>query len=237
MKKLSICGIIVCIISIVHAGEPMFLPGTEWNYVVKHVDDGPLARRTYGIRDTIVNGVEYQWICYHLMRSEGAKVWCVVDSMGHQVERLLYDFDMQVGDSIHQVYEHYDNLEFCCPDWIYTVTCVNTISLPDGRTARRLSYDSRPDDIEYVGSISGLLGPMVLTLPTNGIIEDFICCTRDGVVLYETGPNECDKLMNMVFTEEHTPVQVSFDGKLLRDGQLFIQHGVKTYNALGVPVK
>ena len=221
------------------ASEPMFLPATEWNYVVKHVDEGPLARRTYGIRDTIVNGIGYQWICYHLVRFEGAKVWCVVDSMGNQVERLLYDFDMQVGDSIHQVYEHYDNLEFCCPDWIYTVSCVDTISLPDGRTARRLSYDNDSRlDIEFIGSTWGLLGPMVLTLPTNGIIEDFVCCTRDDVVLYETGPNECDKLKNMIFTkEENIPASDSFAGKLLHDGQLLIEHGNKTYNALGVPVK
>ena len=216
--------------------EPMFTPDTKWNHVIRLVDGGPIAKRIYGMRDTVVNGVSYQWVRWRLLRSEGAKVWCLVDSMGEQVEQLLYDFDLKVGDSISHIRLQYYDEDY--PVLYSKVTHVESITLQDGRSARKLSYDKyRSDDIEHVGNVWGLLEVATSEIAINGTIEDFICCTHDGVVLYETGPNECDKLMNMVFTEEHSPAQVSFDGKLLRDGQLFIQNGNKTYNALGVPVK
>lgn len=236
MKRIFIGILLACVCS-AYAEEPMFAPDTEWNHVIKpaYGGGGPIAKRTYGIRDTVVNGITYQWVRWKLLRSEGAKVWCVVDSMGKQVERLLYDFDLQAGDSIRHVFERYDELQ---PIYYSKVTHVESITLPDGRSARRLSYDSRPDDIEHVGSVLGLLEIASFDVEINGTVENFVCCTRGDNVLYETEQDDCDKLKNMIFTEtEHTLTEPFTATKFLRDGQLFINHNGNTYNAHGVRIR
>lgn len=237
MKKSLLCGVLVCIVSFVHANEPMFHPDTEWNYRVTNVLNGTITKQTYGIRDSIVNGIKYQETHSILLRSTGAKVWCVVDSVGKPIERLLYDFDMQVGDSIGQIF--FENEEDT-PVAYYKVSNVKTIILPDGRLARQLSYENnnRPDDIEYIGNSQGLFRVISFPFPTDGTIIDFICCTLNGVVLYETAPNECDKLKNAELTEvKNTSTNVHCDKKILRNGQVEIQSSKKTYTLHGMEVK
>ena len=213
------------------AENPFFAFDTRWNYRVTDHYAQTTTKKFYTLRDSVVDGKKYQCIQGVLLRTEQAKVWCLVDSMDKQTEKLLYDFDLQVGDSIATVYKEYspDN-----PNWFAKVTEVKTITLLDGRTARRISYDSRADDIEFVGSTLGLIAPANIPIAPNGIVEDFVCCTEGDYILFEVSSGECNALVSSTDNITSHPASAT---KLLRDGQMFIEHDGKTYSVTGQEVK
>ena len=216
-----------------YASEPMFTPDTEWHYRHSEMFGGPSDQYTYTliVKDTMLNGVPYQVIGGGVLRSEGAKVWCVVDSMGVSVENLLYDFDLQVGDSIRTIYDGMYEEHPC----FAKVTNVDTITLSDGRKARRISYNTREDDIEYIGNISGIFGAIVFEQPLNGVSNNFICCTRGNNLLYEKNNGDCerwynDDAVNALHNVSEWPFSFT---KIFHDGQILILRGDKTYTLQG----
>ena len=174
--------------------DPMFPSDTRWHYVYTEMYGGPDFTPIYfsdSPIDTVINNTHYQRIKGKLFRSEGAKVWCAKDSMGTLVERLVYDFDLQVGDSIRNIFYEDDPYDVI-PSYA-KVTKVENITLSDGRSARRLSYDAfRYDDIEHIGSLDGFLAPLNLPVSTCGCGDHFQCCTRGDVLLYEVSKGACD---------------------------------------------
>jgi len=188
--------------------EPMFTSDTRWDYVHTEMYGGPDYKPTYfsaGLVDTLINHIRYQQIRGFLFRStlgandllfrsKGAKVWCLLDSMEIPVERLVYDFDLQIGDSIRTIFTDWPALDYYSdPTPKYAkVTKVENITLPDGRSARRLSYDYRPDDIEHIGSVDGIFAPLHLPISQCGCGEHFLCCTRGDILLYEVAEGACD---------------------------------------------
>lgn len=212
--------------------EPMFPSDTEWHYRETNMFEEISTSRTYGVQDTLLNGVAYQYTHGVFLRTEGAKVWCVVDSADQQIEQLLYDFDLQVGDSIRTI--SFARFEMGEAPHFARVTNIKTIMLPDGRSARHISYNNRADDIEHIGCVNGLLHAAFMVIPPNGIIEDFICCTRGGNLLYEISQGECGMLAQDID-------KIHFDSpsatKILRNGQLLILRGVRTYTPTGQEMK
>ena len=237
MKRLFIILLLGSICSL-YAREPMFTPDTEWHYRHSEMFGGASDQYTYTLRmkDTLLNGIPYQVIGIMLLRSEGAKVWCVVDSMGESVENLLYDFDLQVGDSIRTIYAEINPEE---PPCFAKVTNVDTIILSDGRQARRIRYDGREDDIEHVGNITGIFDAIVFEQPTNGIVETFVCCTRGDNLLYERNEGDCERWYNAegtdaIYNVSELPSSVT---KFLHNGQVLILRGNRTYTVTGQEVK
>lgn len=111
MKKIVI-GIFVLCVHALYANEPMFSYDTEWHYRITDCFSDTTTQYTATVHDSLFNGKVYQEIYGGLLRTEGAKVWCLIDSLGMKVEQLLYDFDMQVGDSIRTLYfPEYDPYE------------------------------------------------------------------------------------------------------------------------------
>ena len=181
------------------ASDAMFPPETRWNYEHTEIYGGPDDNYVFTLQpmDTIIGNTRYQQIGSFLFRSKGAKVWCAVDSMGIFVERLVYDFDLQVGDSIRAIYYGYDreSAGTNLPQYA-KVTSVEQTYLADGRYARRISYDGfRPDDIEHIGSIEGILTPLNLPVPTCGCSDLFQCCTKSDYLLYEVAQGACDTFL------------------------------------------
>ena len=173
--------------------QPMFPSDTKWHYVYTEMYGGPdFKPRYFSVSpiDTVINNTHYQKINGILFRSDATKVWCVIDSMDTRIERLVYDFDLQVGDSIRKLY--YDEEPYCEELHYAKVTNVEYIQLGDGRMARRLSYDNRLDDIEHIGCVDGIFAPLNLPVSTCGCGDYFQCCTRGDVLLYEVESGACD---------------------------------------------
>ena len=187
--------------------QPMFPSDTRWHYVLNILTGEPEPIiKYYSIEpiDTLINNTRYQKIQDVLFRSSGAKVWCALDRAGTLVERLVYDFDLQVGDSIPTYYGgvYVEEVFEDTYDHSYAkVTNVEYIKLADGRMARRISYDYRSDDIEHIGSVKGILAP--LSYPGHpDSWSSLLCCTRSDFLLYEAESGACDTfLVNVQHTD------------------------------------
>ena len=158
--------------------------------------------------DTLINGITYQLIGNTPVRAEGKKIYCYIklhDASGTDV--LLYDFSLEVGDKISQNY--YDHYYEAQPLSYATVTAVDYVTLLDGRQAKRLRYDNRSMDIEYLGAVSesssGLFNPLSNTMPTCARWQ-FLCCSLNGEPLYETAKGDCDKEVADAIENIATPV-------------------------------
>lgn len=236
MKKMFL-GVLIFSVCSLYASEPIFAPGTEWHYRVTDIFDETVKASTVTMKDSLWNDTHYQFIGEALVREEGAKVWCVVESGDNYEEKLLYDFDLQVGDAIRTIQLHNYVDEATLQN--ATVTNVETITLSDGRSARRISYDNRPDDIEHIGSVKGIFGSTFSIIPPGGILRDFVCCTLGDNLLYEISEGECDKLNDLphVTGLDNTSVLSSSATKILHDGQLFILRDGKTYTVTGMEIE
>lgn len=104
-----------------------------------------------------------------------------------ETDMLLYDFGLEVGDFI-PMYE--------APGFIYQydkVQAIDYVTLPNGRNAKRLHYEERSADIEFVGCEFGILSPIIMPfLTTCG--GTFSCCSLNGEPIYETSPGICASL-------------------------------------------
>lgn len=173
-----------------------------------------------------INGKQYVLINDNTpIREDGKQVFAYDDDNDKDV--LIYDFSLEVGDKITS----YDMGGF--PEES-TVTAVDYITLLDGRKAKRIQYDYRATDIEYVGSTSnvGILAPLYgYVLDPCGPI-DFLCCSYNGQPLYETSAGSCDNIDSRLENTSAAPQTV----KYLRNGQLFLQLGEQSYDVLGRPV-
>ena len=243
MKRFFLIAFVVCTY-VALADEPMFPSDTEWHYKTSNQSAGTSSVVTLSMKDCEIDGVMYQYISGAYLRAEGAKIWCLVDSNEGEFEKLLYNFDLQVGDSIQKMYMwvYSDNL-----DYPYAkVTNVETITLADGRKARRLSYDISPDDIEHVGCVNGILAPADSSpIPPSApkgdgvIYTQYVCCTRGDYVLHETAQGECENLLN---GDPHQNIEnpiedTSSTTKTFNSGQIYIIRGDKTYTLTGQQVK
>ena len=195
--------------------EPMFTSDTKWHYksydMFAYTDYTPTLS-SISLVDTLINNIPYQKIGGILFRTKGTKVWCTMDSLGTPVERLVYDFGLQVGDSIRNVY--YDEEFWMEQEYIRyaKVTSVEYITLSDGRSARRISYDNyRPDDIEHIGSVEGILFPLNFPVAECGCGDAFKCCTRNDFLLYEVSTGACNEFFEAEQPADTIPLYIQDD--------------------------
>lgn len=168
----------------------------------------------------------YAYLSYFL-RSEGNKVFYHVSDDIPDV--VLYDFDLQIGDSLIYFQEGLPSSMIESMNIAYSiVTDIDTLTLLDGRQARRLHYNNRAADIEYVGSELGLLGPLNMPIATCMKIS-LLCASINGEPIYETSPGACSSTGLPELETSDSSAR-----KLIQDGQLIILKDGVRYNSIGV---
>lgn len=140
----------------------------------------------------IIDGIVYQWVGHeYAVRECDKKIYfCNIWSypFDNQVrEAVVYDFNMNVGDSIRAAYWGNDKWQ--------KVVAVDTIELLNHVKARRLHFDDGDTDIEYICDPVGKL--MKRAEGLHGIIPEEIyysglCCSVGDELLYEFTPQGCD---------------------------------------------
>lgn len=126
------------------------------------------------------------------IRQYGQKIYAWINNKDY----LLYDFGLEIGDSIPQYYFGIsaDASQIDVYGQVYAhVLRIDSVLLGDGRKAKRLWYDGRMPDIEYVGSEYGILSPIIMPdITTCG--GTHMCCSLDGGLIYETEPGICNSI-------------------------------------------
>lgn len=145
-------------------------------------EDGITHSKTIMIgKDTVINNNTYRLVDnYYPMRQTQNRIYMY--DFSTQTEILLYDFSLQIGDYIEQLEDPFSGT----PKRKAKVVKTETITLADGRKARRIEYEQtyptpREPDIEFVGNEQrGILGPL-----DNSMIEHHLkAFYDDGSLLY-----------------------------------------------------
>ena len=153
--------------------------------------------------DTILNGKTYKNILYStdashlewegrglfLREEEGRVYWCD-QAEPREEETLLYDFNLQEGESI---------IRYLAPDWdvkiISTVDSIRSIQIGD--SLRKIFYISNTLDsdsgkrpeiwIEGIGSLVGLERNNIYSFTTGcNVVRNLLCFNQDGNKLYHS---------------------------------------------------
>lgn len=164
--------------------DAYFVQGQVWSYRITDLCDGEVPT-TYIYRmsvsgDTVINQNRYMMLESVPVRENGKQVFAHYNNR----DVLIYDFGLQVGDKIASP----------SGDESATVVATDSVTLLDGRRAKRIQYDRRATDIEYVGSTSdaGVLAPLFgENIPPCGG-QQFLCCSVRGELVFETSTGSCD---------------------------------------------
>lgn len=200
--------------------------------------------------DTLINSKTYhnvRLLCEAPLvipiAADGKKIYAHI----YDRDILLYDFGLEVGDSIlHYGYINFN--EDVSEDrrfnedsaYIYVVE-MDSITLLDGRRAKRLHYKRFQDesyrvDIEYVGCARGGLFSIIDVPLQTTCGSNVCCCSLNGELVYEDYAGLC-ALMDMhsalPAVDEYEPSATI----LLHNGQLLIRRSDKTYDTQGREVK
>ncbi len=224
MKK-SIILFISLICAVFSVADNYFVQNQVWSYQVTDFCDGGDTPKEFIQQvkisgETQINGTKYMLLGDIPIRESGTKVFAYYDNK----EILIYDFGLKVGNKINSSYLMGDT------EGQATVTAVDYVTLLDGREAKRIQYNNRSADIEYIGSTSnaGVLAPLYgeAILPCGG--QDFLCCSINGNPIYEVYTGSCNvdtDLQNAAVTDK--PI------KYLQDGHLLLKIGNRCYDVLG----
>ena len=238
--------------------------GVQWYYCQWTPEEPPVIKDlTYTLEsDTIINETHYSKIMLSFDKgltkgysgavrqsTDGLQVYyvpCGLPQQGSPTEYLLYNFDVKPGDVVNAYYGFSD---YTCAELdersaldSYSISDVQII---DGRKHVYVTgeFAGRIEWIEGVGT-NFIIWPFGQPCMATGYsrLHCTLCAAdSEGNILYSFNTdyigiqNNCPDWVTTA--NENTTMDDTSATKLLRDGQLFIQNGDKTYNALGVPVK
>lgn len=164
----------------------------------------------YGLKgDTVINNKTYHQVYnlfdstltnpnsvyYAAIREEDKRIYTII---GESPETILYDFNLNVGDTLTYAYpENFSRI----------LSHIDSVQLYTGEYRKR--YVLNPIDwgfsdtvVEGIGSVVyvGLFNPLVQAHPTNGSNCTFTCFKQNEIIYYLNNP-ECDHCFCTLLTE------------------------------------
>ena len=171
--------------------EPQYFPkGMQWTLDRWQEEKGIVSHSISSCivqGDTVINDKTYRNIVdgdfIAPIRQEGKKIYVHLNDK----DFLLYDFGLEVGDSIpaYGGYGYDPNNEL--PEIeVDRVVRIDSVTLLDGRKAKVFFYEYRSPDIEYVGDeefgvLNPIFGEQACTCLDRG---QSMCCSLNGKPIY-----------------------------------------------------
>lgn len=240
--------------------------GVRYFYDYLWKDYTPLITNlTYSLEgDTLINDRQYRQIRYtheyeHKINAYRGAIRQSKDRQqvyyipwGSNKEYLLYDFNVKQGDTVY-AYDGFNDIsceEMVEPDSDKSITpawIVMKVQTMDGRKHISVQNKEYGGTIEWIEGIGThyILWPVGRTCYATGMEVQFqhtLCATdSEGNILYSYDTdylgihNDCPNWHPM--TIENTTFITPHTSKILRDGQLLIERGDKTYTLTGQEVK
>lgn len=228
------------------------LENTLWTHVACYFESPITASFYQNIKDTLIEGKNYTFVKMSVADVENAVVYPDNNpSITHmyfyedvanrrvfkydpfeKIDVLWYDFSLQVGDTLP------GNRNYI----------LNEISPIEntGYTRNQYTFVHGSDSIvwiEGIGNYTDFLSPNALKRHNKSRI---LCVRKNDETVYETGKFldffSCDDINNMFQENIETEIDRPYIGsssasKIIRDGQIFILRGDKTYTLQGQEVK
>ena len=181
-----------------------------------------------GIGNTIIDGKQYVLFgtnniydeyCSLWLREENNKI--LVYSAAQKKDLVLYDFTLNVGDSLPRLYVDeelssiVDYFKYEA-DWEYTkplfVTEVSTITLLDGKEYKKWTFDNGIEYVEGIGSFGSNYGhndfyQLIVNAPRFSDVysQHLVCASKNGQLLYKMDESEMAQLETECLCEAENP--------------------------------
>ena len=182
--------------------------GTVWgsnSYLMQEIETTTIDGKQYLLFGTNNTYDEY---CSLWLREENNKI--LVYSAAQKKDLVLYDFTLNVGDSLPRLYVDeelssiVDYFKYEA-DWEYTkplfVTEVSTITLLDGKEYKKWTFDNGMEYVEGIGSFgTSYAWNDFYQLIANGPLysdvfsQHLVCASRNGQLLYQMDDAEMEQL-------------------------------------------
>ena len=231
--------------------------GTVWgsrSYLMQEIETTTIDGKQYLLFGT--NNI-YDEYCSLWLREDNNKI--LVYSTAQKKDLVLYDFTLNVGDSLPRLYVDeelssivdYYKYE---AEWEYTksltVIEVSTITLLDGKEYKKWTFNNGMQYVEGIGSYGTSYEhndfyQLIVNAPLYSDVhsQHLVCVSKDGQLLYQMDDAEMERLgteclcQSVVNSVEDTRSLHTESTKFIHSNQVLIQTEDKTYNVMGMEMK
>ena len=204
-----------------------------------------------------INKKLYLWYEGFYLREENNKIF--VYSYIQQKDLLLYDFTLQLGDSLPRLYldwnlynEEYGNV-VDYPTMTgkvdpIVVVDLSEVTLLDGKQYKKWTFNNGMEYVEnigayghynYAGDFFQLIADIVVPCLTG---YHLICASKYGLLVYQMDQQGMDHLgteclcQGIANAVEEIPISQTGSTKVINNHQLLILNNNKTFNVMGIEV-
>ena len=231
--------------------------GTVWgsrSYLMKEIETATIDGKQYllfGINDIYI----YDEYCSLWLREENNKI--LVYSTAQKKDLVLYDFTLNVGDSLPRLYVDYDLssvVDYDNDEWGLSplvVTEVSTITLLDGKEYKKWTFDNGMQYVEGIGSFGTCYAhndfyQLIANAPLSSDVysQYLVCASRNGQLLYKMDDDKMEQLETDCLCNGYIDTSVETNTtpngdtqKFIHNNHLLILRDGKTYNVMGMEIK
>lgn len=179
--------------------------GTVWgsrSYLMQEIETTTIDGKQYLLFGT--NNI-YDEYCSLWLREENNKI--LVYSAAQKTDLVLYDFTLNVGDSLSRLYVDYELssvVDYDNDEWglaPLVVTEVSTITLLDGKEYKKWTFNNGMQYVEGIGSFGTCYAhndfyQLIANAPLYSDVhsQHLICASRNGQLLYQMDEEKMDSL-------------------------------------------
>ena len=179
--------------------------GTVWgsrSYLMQEIETVTIDGKQYLLFGT--NNI-YDEYCSLWLREENNKI--LLYSTAQKKDLVLYDFTLNVGDSLPRLYVDYDLssvVDYDNDEWGLSplvVTEVSTITLLDGKEYKKWTFDNGMQYVEGIGSFGTCYAhndfyQLIANAPLYSDVhsQHLVCVSKNNKLLYQMDDTEMERL-------------------------------------------
>jgi hypothetical protein len=180
--------------------------GTVWgsrSYLMQEIETATIDGKQY-----LLFGIDNNYDILYLklwLREENNKI--LLYSTAQKKDLVLYDFTLNVDDSLPRLYVDYDLssvVDYDNNEWGLSplvVTEVSTITLLDGKEYKKWTFDNSMQYVEGIGSFGTCYAhndfyQLIVNAPLTSDVysQQIVCVSKNGQLLYKMDDAEMERL-------------------------------------------
>lgn len=131
----------------------------------------------------------------YLLREEDNKIFLYSQSLNKDI--VLYDFTLEVGDSLPAYIKDFDGTMYS--DDTLVVTDISSVTLLDGKEYKKWTFDNGKEYVEGIGMYGGrrngdFFGLIQEVVVPCHIGTHLVCVSKNGKLLYQMDDTEMERL-------------------------------------------
>ena len=208
--------------------------GTVWgsrSYLMQEIETATIDGKQY-----LLFGIDNNYDILYLklwLREENNKI--LLYSTAQKKDLVLYDFTLNVGDSLPRLYVDYDLssvVDYDNNEWGLSplvVIEVSTITLLDGKEYKKWTFDNGMQYVEGIGSFGTCYAyndfyQLIVNAPQTSDVysQQIVCVSKNGQLLYKMDDAEMERLNTECLCDGY---QSSYKDQWCDTWNVFVKNG------------